>query len=287
MKPENNDLFPPEQRLRTNRTLLALALALIFMGLVRIGLGFLPLAHLRTLLYYGILFAVSVTYAHAFCKRGCRRRFAHRPRHSHTAAAGFPALLFAVMAISLGGNALLSLLPDPPTSGTPDHPIATLFFSCLVPAFVEEIFCRGAVQRSLRPLGSTAAVFLSSFVFAFLHSDPVSILYSFAAGLILGAITVYCRSVVPAFLLHFYLNLASGVFLYLPREFLLPIYLAVMAVSLVLSVIFFRQVTRPWRHIRRANTPMHSRKKITYAILSPFGAALLLLWILAVLDVFL
>ncbi len=277
---EKESLFPPEVQVRINRILLALSLLLLFAALVRIGLSFLPFPHLRTLLYYGLLFTASVLYAHAFCKRGCRRRFAHRPRHSHTAAAGFPAILFTVMTVSFGGNLLVGLVnPTPPA--TPDHPLATILFSCIFPAFVEEILCRGAVQRSLRPLGRTAAVFGSSFVFAFLHTDPVSILYSFLAGLLLGAITVYCRSVVPAFLLHLYLNLASGVFLYLPESVKAPIYFAVLGLSLLLSLIFLRQVTRPWRHIRRANTPMHSRKKILYMLLSPLGCVMLLLLALA------
>ena len=80
---------------------------------------------------------------------------------------------------------------------------------CLVPAVCEELFFRGIVLSEYRKFGAFNCVFISALFFAFIHlsfNDFFSYLFS---GLVLGFVTVSCRSVFPAILIHFLNNVWS------------------------------------------------------------------------------
>ncbi len=76
-----------------------------------------------------------------------------------------------------------------------------------VPALCEELLVRGIVLPSFRPsLGPALAVVASALVFALIHLDAYRFLFTFAAGLVLGAIRLRSGLLLPSMLTHGLLN---------------------------------------------------------------------------------
>ncbi len=80
---------------------------------------------------------------------------------------------------------------------------------CLVPGFCEEFLFRGAIQTNLRPFGRTTAVLISAFLFAMMHQNPEQLLYTFAAGIVLGLIYEMTGSIWCCTVLHIVNNFVS------------------------------------------------------------------------------
>lgn len=80
---------------------------------------------------------------------------------------------------------------------------------CLVPGFCEEFLFRGAIQTNLRPFGRTTAVLISAFLFAMMHQNPAQLLYTFAAGIVLGLIYEMTGSIWCCTVLHIVNNFVS------------------------------------------------------------------------------
>lgn len=78
---------------------------------------------------------------------------------------------------------------------------------CVVPAVCEEFFFRGIVLSEYRSYGLSRAIFISAVFFAFAHFSFEGLITNFFAGLMLAFLTVVCRSVFPAMILHFANNL--------------------------------------------------------------------------------
>ena len=77
----------------------------------------------------------------------------------------------------------------------------------VAPALCEELLMRGIVLPSFRPaFGTGLAVAGSAFLFAVIHLDPYRSLFTFVAGLVLGAIRVRTGILGPSMLAHGLLN---------------------------------------------------------------------------------
>lgn len=73
----------------------------------------------------------------------------------------------------------------------------------IMPALLEEFAFRGIVLGALRKyMNDGTAIFISAFLFGVLHGNLQQIPFAFGLGLVLGYATVYCKSVVPAMVLH-------------------------------------------------------------------------------------
>lgn len=259
------------------RIMLFLSTALLVIACIRVVGMLFPIPYLFSLLSHAALLLLFVFYKKELCPQIETRYFFRSPRRVRRILYAFPPLLFGVMALSLLGFLFSSIGKEIAFHPTSENPIFMLFFSILLPTVTEELFCRGIVLRSLRSYGNTTAVVLSSFVFAFLHSDPFDILYAFCAGIILGSVTLYTHSVIPSMFLHFAINATSGFFLYLPSSAFLPVYLTVMALALAFSLCFYKRALRPWRHIRKDSGNISARENVKTALLSPLGAVFLML----------
>lgn len=105
------------------------------------------------------------------------------------------------MGYLLAGKLLAVLLPAPAADG------ARVFRVCIAAPLVEEGVFRGAVQRSLRPLGQWQAVFLQAVLFAIQHGSPTGMLYALVCGLVLGKLADRTGHLWPGMLLHSLNNL--------------------------------------------------------------------------------
>ncbi len=106
-----------------------------------------------------------------------------------------------------------------------------LLGSALLPALVEELFCR---FLCLFPFGAekTSAVWLSAILFSVLHMNFAQIPYAFGAGLLLGAIASVSGSVLLPILFHLANNAASLLLWYLGADSL-PVLLLIGGVGLL------------------------------------------------------
>ena len=86
---------------------------------------------------------------------------------------------------------------------------------CIMPAVLEELFFRGALQGLLRPSGSAAAIFGPALLFALLHLDLVQGLTALICGVFLGWLAERSGSILPGMLLHFINNTLAFLALYL------------------------------------------------------------------------
>ncbi|MEG2769587.1 MAG: type II CAAX endopeptidase family protein [Oscillospiraceae bacterium] len=75
--------------------------------------------------------------------------------------------------------------------------------SVVVPAFLEEILFRGAIQTSLLPCGERFAVITTSVLFALYHQDFSQMLGVFILSMCLGTAAVRTKSIALPIILHF------------------------------------------------------------------------------------
>jgi len=82
-------------------------------------------------------------------------------------------------------------------------------YICILPPLLEEIFIRGLVLNALKSWGAPFAVFVSSVIFALMHSSLHNFLIYFACGVVLAKIYIAFDSIWPCVLLHFVNNTVS------------------------------------------------------------------------------
>ncbi|NLW74218.1 MAG: CPBP family intramembrane metalloprotease [Clostridiales bacterium] len=85
--------------------------------------------------------------------------------------------------------------------------VLEIISTAIVPAFCEEILFRGAILTNLLPYGKTTAILGSAFLFALMHQNPAQLFYTFVAGVVLGLVYVYTRSIWGGIIIHFFNNL--------------------------------------------------------------------------------
>lgn len=118
----------------------------------------------------------------------------------------FGSLLARLLGTSGGGQSL-------PAGGSA---LLVSFLSlCVIPALLEELFFRGALQGLMRPSGSAAAIFGPALLFALLHLDLAQGITAFVCGVFLGWLTERTGSILPGMLLHLVNNAIAFTVAYL------------------------------------------------------------------------
>ena len=112
---------------------------------------------------------------------------------------------------------------------------------CAVPAVVEELLFRGALQGLMRPSGSAAAIFGPALLFGLLHLDLAQGLTAFACGVFQGWLAERSGSILPGMLLHFCNNTLAFLNLYL--RFYAP---QPVSFGVELFILFFFPVFGVW-----------------------------------------
>ncbi len=129
------------------------------------------------------------------------------------------------------------------------HSIGDLIINLLavafIPALVEELYFRGALQKTLKDWSGNAiiAIVITSIVFSAFHFSYFGFLSRMGLGIVLGFIFEYSKSIWLSILLHFINNAVAIVTLYLVRadavkvdkvmDENLPLYWGIVAVALV------------------------------------------------------
>ena len=121
------------------------------------------------------------------------------------------------------------------------RPVHSLFQSCVVPAVLEEIYFRGALQGIMRPSGSSVAIFAPALLFALLHLRSGTKHYRAGVRHLLGWLVERSGSILPGMLLHFINNTLAFLSLYLRQyapEQLAVVYELILLVALPLAALF-------------------------------------------------
>ena len=87
--------------------------------------------------------------------------------------------------------------------------LSMFLYLCIVAPVFEEVIFRGLVLRTLQPYGRKFAILASAFLFGIFHGNILQTPFAFAAGLVLGYVTLE-YSLVWAVLLHTINNLILG-----------------------------------------------------------------------------
>lgn len=84
--------------------------------------------------------------------------------------------------------------------------------AAVVPAFVEELLFRGVIMSRLLRFGKYPAIFISAVLFGLMHQSPAQILYTTAAGILIGWAVVECGSVWVGIVIHLLNNFISVIY---------------------------------------------------------------------------
>ena len=97
-----------------------------------------------------------------------------------------------------------------PSEFSPDRSIVLQFIAiALVPAFCEELLFRGVILSNLMPYGKASAIIISSVLFGLMHGSMHQFVYTTVAGIIMGAVYVYTKSIWCSILMHMINNTLS------------------------------------------------------------------------------
>ncbi len=94
--------------------------------------------------------------------------------------------------------------------------IAVLVMAVL-PACGEELLCRGIVQSGLNTRSAAFGVFISAFLFSFMHANPLQTVHQFGLGLVLAVVFILSKSLVPCVIIHFLNNFYTLTTGYIPE----------------------------------------------------------------------
>jgi membrane protease YdiL (CAAX protease family) len=93
--------------------------------------------------------------------------------------------------------------------------LVVVFVICVTPAICEEVLFRGFTLGNLTKAAKpAAAIFLSGFLFAFYHFQPLNIVPLIILGWYLGFIVYYANSIWVGVICHFLNNFFAAYFLY-------------------------------------------------------------------------
>jgi len=180
---------------------------------------------------------------------------------------------------------------DAPRSGIPL--ILFVLMYILLPAVLEELLFRGVILFRLRRFGDGFAVVLSSFIFALMHHNMISMPGIFLIGVLFAYATIYSNSIIPAMVMHF-LNNAIAILLIWLEQHGAPEASNLLAISIFLvgvtsfaamfiyAVIFAAQGKKP-RRIDSSENISHSgtgKLKPHMAFASVFGSGWMIAFII-------
>ncbi|MCM1025764.1 MAG: CPBP family intramembrane metalloprotease [Roseburia sp.] len=124
-------------------------------------------------------------------------------------------------------------------------PLAMIAVSIMAP-LSEEVLCRGVILRLAERVSPRfwVANFIQALAFGILHGNLVQGSYAFLLGLLLGYLYGKYRNIWLCMLLHGAMNLSSYLvnpfYMLFPESALLPVFLVVLAASIVLFVLCLR-----------------------------------------------
>ena len=151
--------------------------------------------------------------------------------------------------------------------------VAMFTYTVIIAPIAEEIIYRGLVIRLISPYGKKLAVFLSAFIFGFMHGNLSQFMSAFSTGLIYSIIAVYTGSIVPTIVMHILNNtpnfivMASSTY---SVGWLETVYYVIFACTLLVGVMeIFFYAKRFFRLPPRDETLLTAKERVRAIFTNP------------------
>lgn len=136
-------------------------------------------------------------------------------------------------------------------------------YTCIIAPLTEEIFFRGMLLRVFSRTNQRFAVFITAFFFGLSHHNIPQFTLAFIIGIFLAHITLKHNSIIPAVIVHVFVNTSSTLISYI-EESAGYIFTAVFVLVVALMGFFLLCVFRENNKVP-ATTPAQSRRGFALA----------------------
>ena len=146
--------------------------------------------------------------------------------------------------------------------------VVMILYTCIIAPITEEIFFRGFLLKTFGKANQRFAVFFTALMFGLAHKNIPQFILTFLLGIFLAHITLKHGSLIPAILVHFFLNtfstvMSDGNFKDSTLIIVTEIFLAMAVMGGVMLIIFRLGDKIP------ATTPAQSRRGFSMALSTP------------------
>lgn len=136
-------------------------------------------------------------------------------------------------------------------------------YTCIIAPLTEEIFFRGMLLRVFSRANQRFAVFATAFFFGLSHHNLPQFVLAFIMGIFLAHITLKHNSIIPAVIVHAFVNTTSTLMAYI-EESAGYIFTAMLILVMALIGFFLLCIFRENNKLP-ATTPAQSRRGLTVA----------------------
>ncbi|MBD5160163.1 MAG: CPBP family intramembrane metalloprotease [Ruminococcus sp.] len=136
-------------------------------------------------------------------------------------------------------------------------------YTCIIAPITEEMFFRGMLLRTFSRSNQRFAVFATAFFFGISHHNIPQFTLAFIMGVFLAHITLKHNSILPAVIVHIFVNTSSTLMAYV-EEFAGYIFTSMLIMVIAVMGFFLLFIFRENNRIP-ATTPAQSRRGITVA----------------------
>ncbi|MDE6034405.1 MAG: CPBP family intramembrane metalloprotease [Ruminococcus sp.] len=136
-------------------------------------------------------------------------------------------------------------------------------YTCIIAPITEEIFFRGMLLRTFSRTNQRFAIFATAFFFGISHHNIPQFTLAFIMGIFLAHITLKHNSILPAVIVHIFVNTVSTLIPYI-EELAGYIYTSMLVLVIALTGFFILYVFRETNKLP-ATTPAQSRRGIAVA----------------------
>ncbi|MDE6672247.1 MAG: CPBP family intramembrane metalloprotease [Ruminococcus sp.] len=136
-------------------------------------------------------------------------------------------------------------------------------YTCIIAPITEEMFFRGMLLRTFSRSNQRFAVFATAFFFGISHHNIPQFTLAFIMGVFLAHITLKHNSILPAVIVHIFVNTSSTLMAYI-EEFAGYIFTSMLILVIAVMGFFLLFIFRENNKIP-ATTPAQSRRGITVA----------------------
>ena len=169
-----------------------------------------------------------------------------------------------------------------PTKGmavTNSGKLIMMLYTCIIAPVTEEIFFRGMILKSFSKASQRFGVLFSAVLFGLAHANIPQFLLAFMVGIFLAHITLIHGSLIPAMIVHAFVNSYSSLGSELdlsPKGIIVfnEIFIILAMIGLVFLLVFATKERLP------ATTPAQTRRGFSLAMLTPLAALALVLQVL-------
>lgn len=136
-------------------------------------------------------------------------------------------------------------------------------YTCIIAPITEELFFRGMLLKTLSKANQRYAVFATAFFFGLAHGNIPQFILAFVLGIMLAVITMKHSSIIPAIVVHMFINTFSSIFGYFQsageniQQIAMIVLLALAVFGLIMFLVFYGDNHIPLTTPKQASRGFH------------------------------